>query len=188
MVTESDRIRADIQATRHELASDVDRLADRTNPKRIARRRWNGVKESVRSVRDKVMGVSESAYSTVSDAASDVGDTVREAPHRLARTAQGNPLAVGVIAFGGGMLAAALIPETDAERRLGHEIVDHSEQLVEPLREASREIGSGLGESVRDAADQVKETAQEAMSHTVEQAKESGESTVAEVRQTTPLR
>jgi hypothetical protein len=187
MATESDRIRADIEATRYDLASDVDRLADRTNPKRIARRRWNGMKDSVRSVKDKVMGVSESAYSSVSDAASDVGDTVREAPQRLARTAQGNPLAVGVIAFGGGMLAAALIPETEAERRLGHEIVDRSEQVMEPLREAGREIGSDLGQSVREATEQVKATAKEAASHTVDQAKEAGRSTATEIRPSSAL-
>jgi len=186
MATESDQIKADIQATRYELASDVDRLADRTSPKRIARRRWSAVKDGARSVKDRVMGVSEHAYDTVTDAASDVGDTVRETPQRLARTARGNPLAVGVIAFGGGMLAATLIPETDAERRLGHEIIDHSEQLVEPLREAGREVGSDLGESVREAAEQVKSTAMEAASHTVEQVKESGQSATAEVRPIAP--
>ncbi|HEX6869850.1 MAG TPA: DUF3618 domain-containing protein, partial [Micromonosporaceae bacterium] len=34
MATQSDRLRADIEATRGELVNDVDRLADRTSPRR----------------------------------------------------------------------------------------------------------------------------------------------------------
>ena len=45
MATESDRIRADIERTRGELADNVSMLADRTNPKRIVERRWDAVKD-----------------------------------------------------------------------------------------------------------------------------------------------
>ena len=36
-----DRIREDIETTRAELARNVDALADRTVPTRVARRRWH---------------------------------------------------------------------------------------------------------------------------------------------------
>ncbi len=192
MATQSDRIRDEILQTRRELAEDVDRLADRANPKRVVSRGWEGVKDGARSVKDKVMGVSESAASSLADAASslgdrasnlgdtasDVGDSLRRAPKQLVRTAQGNPLAVGVIAFGGGMLAAALIPVTEAERRVGEQIAEHRDDLVEPLREAGREMRAELGDAVRAATAEVKSTAQDAVTHTMHQLDESGRATV----------
>lgn len=45
MVETPDRIRSDIESTRAELTHDVNRLADRVSPRRIARRRWTVVRE-----------------------------------------------------------------------------------------------------------------------------------------------
>jgi hypothetical protein len=97
MATQPEVIRTQIASTREDLAHDIDRLADRTSPRRIVRRRWD-------SMRERVMG-----------APREVTTTVREAPEAVARTTQGNPVAAGLIAFGAGLLAASLLPETDAE-------------------------------------------------------------------------
>ena len=120
MATETERLRQEITHTREDLARDVDRLAERANPGGIARRRMQRVKDGMRSLKDRVMGASEAAASTVGDAASDVGSTigstirdagstVKDAPAKLASATKGSPVAVGLIAFGGGMLAAAYV-------------------------------------------------------------------------------
>jgi gas vesicle protein len=193
MATAPNEIRAEIEATRAELADDVDRLADRTSPKRIAARRWDGVKSTFRRASGRVMGASQDAGSSVKgtvsgatdrvqDAAHGVADAAREAPARVADRTRGNPLAVGLIAFGAGLLAASLLPETEAERRAGEQLAERADKVVEPLKETGRDLGESLKESTRDAADEVKETAREAVETTKDRAAESGQDAV---RQTT---
>jgi len=92
MATESDRIRAEIE---------------------------RAVKDRATTVRHRIMGVASDAKETVSEKASDAADAVRSAPDAVVRQAQGSPVAVGMIAFGAGMLAAAVLPETEPERRNG---------------------------------------------------------------------
>src|SRR5258706_5123631 len=159
MATETDRVRREIEQTRAELSHDVDRLAEHANPGRMVGR----VKEGMRSLKERVMGVSESASSTVggaastvADAASDVGSSVgaavKDERANLASATRGSPLAVGLIAFGGGMLAAALVPETDVEKRTVQELSEHVGPVVEPLREAGRAFAADVRESVESAA------------------------------------
>ena len=40
MAEEPDRLRQDIELTRASLSRDVDQLADKTSPRRVAQRRW----------------------------------------------------------------------------------------------------------------------------------------------------
>jgi ElaB/YqjD/DUF883 family membrane-anchored ribosome-binding protein len=168
VATESQRIRTEIDATREELASDLDRLADRTNPKRIVNRRWESVKSKVEDVKDRVMGASHD----VADTTSQMSDTVRETPDMIARRTRGNPLAAGVIAFGAGLLVASLLAETDAERRLGQQVSDHAGELTEPLKEVGRELGAEIGGTVKEASAEVGATARQAASHTAQRVRE----------------
>ena len=165
-------LRTEIEQTREQMAYDVDRLAEHTSPTRVARRRWEGVKGRARSVTDRVMGARDSARDSVQGAASSAGDkvqdsahgvaaTVREAPQTVARQTSGNPLAAGIIAFGVGLLAASLLPETDAEKRAGSAVAEHTGDLT----------------------DKAKQTARDAAGTTAQQAKESGRSTVEQTRQ-----
>jgi vacuolar-type H+-ATPase subunit H len=136
------------------------------------------------------MGARESASGTASDVggkaqamASGVADTVRSAPDTVARQTQGNPLAAGMIAFGVGLLAASLLPETRAERRVGVAVAERSEGLVDKAREAGRELTEELGGTARQAAEHVKETAKQAAENTADHAKEAGRTTVQETKQ-----
>jgi uncharacterized protein YjbJ (UPF0337 family) len=216
MGSRPEELRNEIDRTREELAYDVDRLADRTVPTRVAGRKWEGAKSRVRSVTDKVMGsrddgpgrgagkVSQagskvqeaasnaagsvqSAASTVGDKAQEtahnVADTVRRTPDTVARQTRGNPLAVGLIAFGVGLLTASLLPETEAEKRAGGAVAERSGDLVDKAKETAREMADELGGTAREAAGQVKETAREAAQQTADQAKESGRTTVDQTRQ-----
>jgi Protein of unknown function (DUF3618) len=168
MATEADRIRHEIEATRAELARDVDRLAEHASPARLAHRRLerlrDGVKDGVRSVRDRVIGASEEAASTVAGAAADAGAGIQQAPRKLAGVTQGSPVAVGVIAFGSGLLAAALIKETEAERRAARLAAETLGPALEPLQQAGRALADDVRASVESAAGEVRTAAIDAAS------------------------
>lgn len=216
MGSRPEELRNEIEQTREELAYDVDRLADRTVPTRVAGRKWEGAKSRVRSVTDRVMGARDTVVSGAQDKASHAGskiqdaasgaagsvqstasavgdkaqetahavaDTVRETPDTVARQTRGNPLAVGLIAFGVGLLTASLLPETEAEKRAGGAVAERSGDLVEKAKETAREMTEELGSTAREATEHVKETAREAAQHTADQAKESGRTTVDQTRQ-----
>jgi len=76
MDEEPDRIRGEIEATRMELARDVNALADRTVPTRVARRRWTATKQRMRGISDRVMGTPAGRYH--GDHAHSVADSVRD--------------------------------------------------------------------------------------------------------------
>src|SRR5687768_333929 len=104
MSTSPDAIRADIEQTRNELGADVDALADKVTPSKIVDRQVDKVKGGFRSVRERVMG-----------AADDAGSGVGDVKDKVISKAEGNPLAVGLIAFGAGLLVASLIPASAKE-------------------------------------------------------------------------
>jgi uncharacterized protein YjbJ (UPF0337 family) len=176
MAEEPDRLRQDIESTRASLTRDVDLLADKTSPTRVARRRWTAVKErvmgSTEQARHAASDTTSSAMSTVQEKTQDAAATVRHAPRAVAGQAQGNPIAAGVIAFGVGLLAATLIPVTDSERRAGQQLKDHSGDLTDQVRDAAGDLRDDLSGTVRQAAGQVKETAREGMRATTEEAKD----------------
>src|SRR5205085_2433929 len=82
VVEEPDRIRDDIELTRAQLAHNVDRLADKTSPTRVAQRGWRNTKEKVLDVKDRVtervMGAAYDGGSTVQDKTSSAVDTVKD--------------------------------------------------------------------------------------------------------------
>jgi len=208
MAEEPDRLRQDIENTRASLTRDVDLLAEKTSPKKVAQRRWTAVKEKVMgssdqarhaagdttsTVQDKassamgtVQDKASSAMGTVQDKASQLGDkagstvqdaadTVKGAPRAVTRQTQGNPLAAGIIAFGVGMLAATLIPVTDAERRAGQQIRENSSELTDRVKDVAQEMKDDVAGTVQEAAGQVKQTAQDAAQTTKEQARSSAQ-------------
>jgi hypothetical protein len=200
-----DEIRADIERTRAALSDDVDDLAESVNPKNVAQRQVDKVKEAASNVKDRVMGsdddeysgstvgeVSDKAYAakdavadtayaakdTVSERASEAGEAVRQAPRRIRRKTQGNPLAAGVIAFGLGMLVSSLIPSTKKEREAVSQLQENLEPVKEKAAEVAKDIGEGLRPAAQEAADSVRETAQEG----VENVKHEGQSAAQDVK------
>jgi uncharacterized protein YjbJ (UPF0337 family) len=187
MAEEPDRLRQNIENTRASLTRDVDMLADKTSPTRVAQRRWSAVKE-------KVMGSSEhakhaaadttsSAMSAVQDKAGDAADSVRNAPRAVAQQTQGNPLAAGIIAFGVGMLAATVIPVTDVERRAGQQLKDNAGDLTDRVKDVATEMKDDLSGSVQQAVGQVKETATDAAQTTKDQAQSSAQDATDRTKQ-----
>jgi hypothetical protein len=187
------------------LSDDVDDLAESVKPKNVAGRQVDKVKEAASNIKDQVMGsddddydgsavgtvsatassakeaVADKAYAakdTVSDKASDAREAVKQAPRRMRRKAQGNPLAAGLIAFGLGMLVSSLIPSTEKEREAVSQLQDNLEPVKAKASEVAKDIGEGMKPAAHEAAESVKTTAQEG----VENVKQEGQSAAADVK------
>jgi hypothetical protein len=199
-----DEIRADIERTRAALSSDVDELAETVNPKNVAQRQVDKVKEAASNVKERVMGsnddddsgstvgggassasakeaVAGKAYAardTVSERASEARGAASRAPTAVKQKAQGNPLAAGVVAFGLGMLVSSLIPSTEKER----EAVSQLQKNLEPVKEKASELARDVGESLKPAAQEAAQSVKMAATYGAETVKQEGAAAAAEVK------
>ena len=134
MADRTEELREDIERQRQSIGYTVDQIQNRVSPGRITARGRHRVRRWLIDTKDQVMGNDQSEYpwerwshdlsdkagemsEQAADAMSNVKETVSEAPEKLRQKTQGNPMAVGLIAFGGGMLAGALLPESRVEGR-----------------------------------------------------------------------
>ncbi len=159
-----DQIRAEIDATRADLSSDVDALTDKVTPSKIAHRQTEKVKGKLTSAKEAVMGVASDAKDSVTSGVSSGAGSLADAPHKAAEKAKGNAVAVGLIAFGVGALIASLIPASEKEKAAASQIKEKAQPLVEQATEAAKEVASNLKEPAQDAAAAVKDTAADAAS------------------------
>jgi Protein of unknown function (DUF3618) len=200
-----DEIRADIERTRAALSNDVDELAETVNPKNVAQRQVDKVKEAASNVKERVMGSNDDDYSgsavgtvtdsassardavagkayaardTVSEKASEARGAVSRAPTAVKQKAQGNPLAAGVIAFGLGMLVSSLIPATEKERQAVSQLQENLEPVKEKASELAREVGESLKPAAQEAAQSVKAVAAEG----AQNVKQEGAAAAAEIK------
>lgn len=152
MSNNPDQIRADIEATRTSLGQDVDALADKVTPSKIVDRQVGRVKSAVGSVRDQVMG-----------ATAEAKDSLSGTSQGAVAKAKGNPLAVGLVAFGVGWLAASLVPASEKEKELAGSIKDAAQPLVSGLTDAAKQVGENLKEPAQQAVASVKDAATDAV-------------------------
>jgi Protein of unknown function (DUF3618) len=127
------------------------------------------------SARDSVGSAASSAADTVSSAVGSAADAMSSAPEVIRRRTEGNPLAVGLIAFGAGWLVSSLLPATSAEQRAATALKDtateHGQPVVREFSAAARDAKEQLGESARQAAYSVRDTASEAVSAVQDEAR-----------------
>lgn len=162
-----DVIRANIEQTRRELGGDVDALADKVSPTKIVERQTDKVKGAVGSVRDRLMGTAD-----------DVGGNIGDAKDRVVAKAEGNPLAVGLIAFGAGLLLSSLIPASNKEKELAQNVKEQAQPLVDEVAGVAKDVGQHLKEPAKEAATAVKDSAAES----VETVKGEAQSAAGEVK------
>jgi gas vesicle protein len=165
-----DAIRADIESTRNELGRDVDALADKVTPSKIMHRQTNKMRGAMRSVKEKVMGAADDAGTSVTDAGSSMASGIGDAGHQVAAKAQGNPLAVGLIAFGAGLVLASLIPASEKEKHMAEGVKEGAQPLVDEVTDAVKTMGQDLKEPAQEAATAVGDRASEAASNVKEEA------------------
>jgi hypothetical protein len=168
MSTSPDAIRADIEQTRRELGGDVDALADKVTPSKIVDRQKDKVRGAFGSLRNRIMGTADDAGSAMSDAGSTVGDV----KDRVVAKAEGNPMAVGLIAFGAGLLVASLIPASQREKDLAEDVKGQAQPLVDNLKDVAGETGRNLKEPAQNAATAVKDAATDAAGTVKEEARD----------------
>jgi len=180
-----DAIRADIEATRARLGTNVDAVADKVTPSHIVQRQTDRVKDAVFGVKEKVMGAADhttgNMHSAGGNAAShlnDAGSAVADAPHLAKTKTQGNPLAAGLIAFGAGLLVSSLIPASTKEREAADALKTAAEPLTTELTEAAQHVAEGLKEPAQAAMENVKATATDA----AQNVKGEGQMAVADVK------
>ena len=106
------------------------------------------------------------------------GDAIADAPQKVASTTRGNPIAVGLIAFGVGWLAASLIPASKAEQRAAQQAKDAAAPLLDEAKDVAAEAADHLREPAKDAVGAVKERAAEA----VETVRDEGETAASQVQ------
>ncbi|MGI5479984.1 DUF3618 domain-containing protein [Streptomyces lavendofoliae] len=203
-------LRSDVEYRRAHLARNVDLLADKVTPGRVVRRKAGSARSRLSGVKERVMGTTRdaadsltqsahgvagsagdtasSAVQTVQETAGQAGEALQQAPEQIKRQTQGSPLAAGLIAFGAGMLTAALLPTTSAEERAGQRLREHSDELLEPVKQqavqAAQEVKEELREPAAQAVESVKSTAQDAVDTTKEQARSAGQDTAEGLRRT----
>ena len=187
-----DVIRADIEATRARLGTNVDAVADKVTPSHIVQRQTDRVKENVKDavfgVKDKVMGAADhttdhvhSTTGSVGAHVSDAGAAVAGAPGQLKNRTQGNPLAAGLIAFGAGLLVSSLIPASQKEREAADALKSAAEPLTTELTDAAKHVAEGLKQPAQEAMANVKATAADATDHL----KADGQAAVEDVKDRT---
>jgi ElaB/YqjD/DUF883 family membrane-anchored ribosome-binding protein len=219
MSNDPEQIRQEIETTRMELSTDVDALAYKASPRRMATDRIDRARGRLGRIKDKVMG-------TATKARHDGGAPAAEARHRLSDTAhqasgavsgakdrashaassvahqasgavsgakdrtshaassmaqqaqtmpqmtrertEGNPLAVGLIAFGVGWLASSLIPPSRGEQQLAqqakHQAMQHSGQLKQQAGQMAHQMQGNLRQPAQQAAKSVMLTTGESAS------------------------
>jgi uncharacterized protein YjbJ (UPF0337 family) len=197
----AEELRLELRDKRAAVSRDLEEIGDKVSPKRTIDRAGSKVKQKVTGVKDKVMGSAENVAGSASDVAGTAGekvgnvkDRVAGAPEALRQTTEGNPLAVGLIAFGAGLLAASLIPATRRERELMGQVEEPLQKAAEVVGDAAATVKDELqGEAqnvvadLRDSAQQhvqnVKEEASSAATDVAEGAKEQAQDAVQQVKQ-----
>ncbi|MGC4787009.1 DUF3618 domain-containing protein [Micromonospora sp. DT178] len=179
MSNDPDRIRWEIENTRNELSSDVDALADKVNPRRIAGERVGQARGAFTRAREKVMGVQSDGHGTaqrmshatgqrishaadsargfgeqsrdqMSHMAGSVRDEARSLGQQSRQQAQGNPLAAGLIAFGAGLLVSSLIPPSRPERQWAGQARDMVGEHSDQLRAQAGHLREQAGQVGRE--------------------------------------
>jgi hypothetical protein len=117
------------------------------------------------ATRDAVADKAYTAKDTVTEKAYEARQAARQAPRRVKRRAQGNPMAAGVIAFGLGMLVSSLIPSSEKERAAVSQLQDNLEPVKEKASTVAQDLGQSLRPAVQEAAESVRTTAQEGLEH-----------------------
>lgn len=162
MSTSPEQIRSEIEATRQDLSSNVNALTDSVKPGNVAKKQAEKVTGAVTDLKDRIMG-SDAADSTTR-AVHGGAHLASDAPARARRGVRGNPLAAGLIAFGGGWLLGSLIPASAAEQQAAESLKAQAQPLTEHLTQAAKDLGSELQEPAQKAMDGVTSAAADAAS------------------------
>jgi gas vesicle protein len=207
----AEELRWEIDQRRSDLTRDFDAIGDRVSPGRVVERKTAAVRSRFRNVKESVMGsadqVGGQAHERVIDLRGQAGDTagavrasateavqtaqegihtagerVAEVPDLVRQETQGNPLVAGLVAFGVGLLAASVLPETRKERHLARKVQPQLEDAARAAADTGRGLADDLKPVVQDSASHLQDSARESAQHVTEQAKEAAHSVTGEAK------
>jgi hypothetical protein len=168
----AEELRAQLGQQRAEVSRDLDAIGDHIIPSRIMQRRTSAARQRFTDMKERVMGVAESSVDEVrhlGEAGTEtVTGSVATAVHGTRSAAEGNPLAMGLVAFGAGLVAATVFPASRTER-----------QLAQQAQPALEKAASEVGPAVSHVVEEMKPAAQEA----VADLKDAGKEAVAAVKE-----
>ena len=152
MATRSDELTAQIRTTRQRMDGTLDDIGDRAGPGRLTER----LKGALTNTKDTLMGTAGDARDQVAGTTGDAADAVRQ-------RSQGNPLAAGLVAFGAGLLAGSVLPESRTEHALARELQTKAQGPVrDQLQQSAGAVADRVGERVEDAKDHIVDDTREA--------------------------
>lgn len=147
MATRTDELTTEIRTTRGRMDRTLDDIGDRAGPGRLTER----LKGAVSNTKDTVMGTAGDARSSMADSAGGATDSVK-------RQSQGNPIAAGLVAFGAGLLAGSVMPESRTENKLAREVQSKAQgPLREQVEQSARAVSDQVGERASEAKDHIAE-------------------------------
>jgi len=174
MGTSTEELSNDIARTRADLEQDLDALQDKVSPSAIMERRKSAVRGRLASAKDRVMGTGHSVVGSGQDAAHGVSSATSNAGSALEDRVEGSPLAVGLVAFGAGLLIAGLMPATKVEAEGAQKLMDvaqeHGQPVIDQAKSAAQEVGEQLKDKATQAADEVKSSAQDSVERVKDEA------------------
>ena len=163
----AEELRLEAADKRAELSRDLESIGDRMSPARIAERRKAMMTQRVSQVKERLMGVGETATTGTRHRMHDASESMHEGVHQMgARTqqmAQGSPLAMGLMAFGAGVVVSSLFPATQTERTMMASAEPTLQKVASETASMSRELVEEVKPAVTAATTAVKDRAQEAM-------------------------
>ena len=166
-------IRSDIEETRSHLGDTIDELEGRVSPRQITRRTKDRARTRWNRVREQVMGSNGGDRTGSGGSASD---TAREQVEEVRHKVEGQPLAAGLIAFGAGLLASALVPATKKEQDAAERLRDRVEEPIRRgVQEAGQEVKEDLTEQATERAKNVGTEAMAAAARTGSEAQDSAQ-------------
>ena len=189
MADRTEELREDIERQRQSIGYTVDQIQNRVSPGRITARSRHRVRRWFIDTKDQLMGNDQSDYpwerwsrdlsekagdmsEHAADAMSEVKEAVGEAPAKLRQKTRGNPMALGLIAFGGGMLVGTLLPESNIEGRAMRRVEPALAGAASGASHIGRDVADDFKESAGSSVERFKETASAAADNVKEEARE----------------
>lgn len=210
MVERTDELRRDIDRRRGRISRNVDEIGNRVRPGRVLARGTYRLRRRVIDLRDDVMGNEATAYpwqgtersvggsmtqtrermsdrmsemaETASEKMHEAEETISEMPQMLRRQTRGNPLAAGLIAFGGGLLIASIFSPTDAERSAARRVQPVVQDAVDEMKETGEGIAEDMKDSAKRSAEDIKDEARQAGERLRDEASDAARTTSEQAR------
>ena len=171
-----EELRAELAAKRDDLSYDLEAIGDRVSPGRVIERRQAAVRMRFADMRERAMGSKDYAVEHMQQGAHGASSAVTGKAERIGEAAkqrtEGSPLAVGLVAFGAGLVGAAMFPATRREQQFAQQAQPAVERAAAEIAPAARQVVDDVRPAAEDAVSEIKDEAKQAASNVGDQTKQ----------------